>query len=74
VPYYIAKPTSKIIEQKTRIISAKTQSQALKHAVRDFYQIDIATPEQLVALLEKGVKAEVAGPEASETPEKKGEQ
>lgn len=45
---------------KTRLIRAKTSTQALAFAVRDFYTCELASQDELIDLATNGVKVENA--------------
>lgn len=57
---YIVTPTKKLPDHKQRLVRAETQTQALKFATADFYEVAVATPDQLVELASSGTKVEDA--------------
>lgn len=51
MPIYLFVPTEELPkEMKPRLIRAKTEAQASKHAVGGFYSAAVASPEQLIEM------------------------
>lgn len=62
MPYY--KATVKAVnEQAVKLIDATNKSQAINHAARQCITVEIASPEDLIALTKEGVEVEKAGDE-----------
>lgn len=60
--YLVAKAAGTGDEQG-HLVRAATQAQAVRHVVRNTYQAEVATQEQLVDLMTAGAKVEDAGEE-----------
>lgn len=48
------------IDAPTYLVRATSQAAALRHVIKPKYKVDVATPDELVALTLKGVKIEEA--------------
>lgn len=44
----------------TKLVRASSQAAALRHVIKPMYEVDVATPDELVELTLKGVKIEEA--------------
>jgi hypothetical protein len=53
----------------TRLIRAGTQSQAIRHVVKDSVRCEVATIDDAVALTKVGIEIEDATSEPDDTPE-----
>jgi hypothetical protein len=64
--YYVIKPTDARLSMSRRLVRAATQAEALRHVTAPLCEVEVASPDDIVDLLQAGVKPEDAGQQQSE--------